>query len=145
MEVLKPEQEETIRAFVNGNVVFVCLPTGYGKSCFGILPFIYDYLRGPGNSGDTSMNPSYIVVCVSPLQSIMKDQYQKFKCHGLSAEFVGGTRHEEEYLDNVRDGKAQMVYISPEALLQWREILQSQVYQDNLVAFAVDEVPPRGC
>ncbi len=70
----------------------------------------------------------------------MTDQYEKFTRRGLSVEVVGGS--EPEDLDNVRNGKAQLVYISSEALLtnlQWREKLRSQVYQDNLVAFAVDK------
>ena len=29
---LKPKQIEAIQSFVNGNDVFCCLPTGYGKS-----------------------------------------------------------------------------------------------------------------
>ena len=44
---LKPKQVEAIQAFVNGNDVFVSLPTGYGKSLiYGILPLIYNKLRG---------------------------------------------------------------------------------------------------
>jgi len=42
----------------------------------------------------------------------------------------------------VSDGRYQVVFLSPEALLTdryWREVLQSQTYQSNLVAFVVDE------
>ena len=39
-------------------------------------------------------------------------------------------------------GKVQLLYISPESLLinsEWREMLQSDIYCENLVAFVVDE------
>ena len=44
---LKTEQLEAIFAFLNGNDVFVSLPTGYGKSIiYAILPYAFDNLRG---------------------------------------------------------------------------------------------------
>ena len=40
---LKPKQREAIIAFVDGNDVFVSLPTGYGKSfIYLLLPFVFD-------------------------------------------------------------------------------------------------------
>lgn len=78
VETLKPEQEGAIRGFLKGSDVFVCLPTGYGKPlCFGLLPLVYDYLRGL-DTASGSMSPTSIVVCVVPLQSLMMDQYQRF-------------------------------------------------------------------
>jgi len=36
---LKTEQKEAVKAFVEGNDVFVSLPTGFGKSlCFALFP-----------------------------------------------------------------------------------------------------------
>ena len=35
---LLPEQDKCVRAFLEGKDVFICLPTGYGKSlCFAII------------------------------------------------------------------------------------------------------------
>ena len=46
-ESLKMELKEAIKAFVEGNDVFVSLPTGFEKSlCFALLPYVLDYLRG---------------------------------------------------------------------------------------------------
>ncbi len=44
---LKDKQLEAITSFVEGNDIFVSLPTGYGKSLiYGILPLVFDKLRG---------------------------------------------------------------------------------------------------
>ena len=32
MDSVKPEQDRAVRSFVEGNDVFICLPTGYGNS-----------------------------------------------------------------------------------------------------------------
>ena len=56
---LKGKKAEAIASFVEGTHVFMCLPTGYGKSlCFALLPLVFDHLRGKKGS---------IVICVSPL------------------------------------------------------------------------------
>ena len=63
---LSPEQETAIRAFVDGRDVFVMLPTGSGKSlCYTALPSVFDILRG---------KDGHIVIVVSPLVALMKDQ-----------------------------------------------------------------------
>ena len=70
---LLPEQDKCVRAFLEGKDVFICLPTGYGKSlCFAILPHLFDYLRG-------HRDHLSIVICVAPLLSLMEDQYNRFK------------------------------------------------------------------
>lgn len=63
---VKPEQLSVIVEFLSGRDTFVVLPTGYGKSlCYGALPFAFDELE----KGESS-----IVIVVSPLTAIMKDQ-----------------------------------------------------------------------
>jgi len=50
-ESLKMELKEAIKAFFEGNDVFVSLPTGFEKSlCFALLPYVLDYLRGDTES-----------------------------------------------------------------------------------------------
>ena len=63
---LKSQQKRAITSFLEGNDVFVSLPTGSGKSlCFALLPFAFDdFLRREGS----------IAIVVSPLISLMKDQ-----------------------------------------------------------------------
>ncbi len=48
---LREKQLEAIIAFTEGHDTFVSLPTGYGKSMiYGILPYIFDNLRGDDNT-----------------------------------------------------------------------------------------------
>ena len=87
---LKPKQELAIRSFVAGRDVFVSLPTGYGKSaCYGCLPSVYNCMRGvePGTS---------IILVISPLKALMKDQVTKFNSKGISAVHVGAQENENE-------------------------------------------------
>ena len=58
-----------------GKDVFISLPTGYGKSlCFALLPYIFDTIRGVENKS--------IVMVVSPLIALMKDQVATFAAKG---------------------------------------------------------------
>ena len=122
--------------FVGGHDVFAALPTGIGKSlCFAILPVLFDILRN--NTESTS-----IVLCISPLVSLMTDQKAKFSPRGLITEFVGGDQDDPTVHRAVVDGKCQIVYMTPESLFAnplWWEMLRSPIYQSNLVAVVVDE------
>ena len=133
---LKSQQKEAIQAFAQGHDVFVSLPTGFGKSlCYALLPLVFDHLlhRCAGTS---------IVLVLSPLTALMLEQRNKFVLKGISAEFVGELQTDLHCMNAVKEGKVQLVYISPESLLlnpQWREMLLSKPYQENLVGVAVDE------
>ena len=74
-----------------------------------------------------------IVLCT------MLDQRHKFHERGLLVELVGQVQAVSRA---VCDGRFQLVFISPENLLRnlcFQEMLRTAVYQEHLVAFAVDE------
>ena len=133
---LRPRQAKVVEDFLSGRDVFVSLPTGSGKSlCFCLLPKAFDALRGT-----RSVDRQSIVVIVSPLIALMKDQVRKMTERDVSAVYVAEADERTE--TEICDGKFQLVYMSPESLLTnatWRDMLQSDVYQTNLVAFVVDE------
>lgn len=80
--------------------VFVSLPTGSGKSlCYCILPAVFDILR-------EESTPS-IVVVVSPLIALMKDQVRSLLDRGVPAVYVGGIDQAD-----ICSGKYQLVYMS---------------------------------
>ena len=80
-ERLKPQQMSAVWQFMEGNDVFVALPTGFGKSAiFGILPCAFDLKLNRTIS---------IVLVVSPLTALMMEMKEKFVPRGMDAEFLG--------------------------------------------------------
>ena len=78
-DCLKPKQLEVVSEFMSGKDVFVCLPTGNGKSlCFALLPLVFDNTRDHCKPQQTS---SFIVV-ISSLIALMKDHVDNFKKKG---------------------------------------------------------------
>ena len=129
---LKPEQRRAITLFVQHKDIFVILPTGYGKSlCYGCLPLVFDLLDKRQGS---------IIVVVSPLIALMKDQVGKFMSKGLHAVRIGNCTTEVEH--QIKNGEYQLVFVSPEAILvrsKWRRMLGNGIYQDKLVGLVIDE------
>ena len=85
---LKQEQKDAIKEFVKGHDVFVCLPTGFGKSlCYIILPMLFDTLKGY-----TSPYSIVLIHVVSPLDAIIADQVKSLTRKGLQAVHVKSSR-----------------------------------------------------
>ena len=130
------EQLEVAEKFVSGRDVFVSLPTGSGKSvCYACLPLVFDMLR------DQRVHPS-IVVVIAPLSALMQDQVDSFNARGLKSACIGLSVDSSASDDAVVRGEAQLVFTSPETLLSdstWRDMLRTRIYQENLVALAIDE------
>ena len=130
---VRDEQLEAAREFLRGQDVFVSLPTGSGKSCcYGCLPLAFNSLRKSSSS---------VVIVISPLKALMLDQTQIFNAKGIEAIYAGDEL-DKKSMDSVKSGKYALVFISPEAIIggcMWREMLRSQIYQENLVAVVVDE------
>ena len=131
---VKPQQLEAILAFCQGKDVFVSLPTGFGKTLiFAVLPSLFNTIRRSTTS---------IVVVVSPLAALMAEQRKKFIPMGVNAEFLGELQLDQQAISRVLQGKHELVLVSPENLCynkELRDMLLSRTYQDNLVAFVVDE------
>lgn len=130
---VREKQREVVFNFIKGKDVFVSLPTGSGKSlCYSILPWTFDVLKKQQQS---------IIVVVSPLVALMKDQVASFTSRGLSSIYIGEVNSEEK-VARVHEGKYQVIFFSPELLLNdevWRDMLQSSMYRENLVGLIIDE------
>ena len=122
--------------FISSRDVFVSLPTGSGKSlCYSVLPWTYDRLRN-------RRKPSSLIIVVSPLVALMKDQVASLTKKGLSAVYVGEVGSNEDTVAEIHEGQYQVIFFSPELLLTdetWRDMLQSPVYREHLVGFIIDE------
>ena len=137
LTVLKQEQNRALFHLISGKDVFVSLPTGYGKSViYQLAPLIVEEMARL--DGDTR---SAIVLVISPLVSLIKDQVRHLKQKGINASLIGP---EQDTGDRrkILKGEMNIVYSSPEAMLannEWREVVSSSIYQRNVVAVAVDE------
>ncbi len=136
--ILKPEQKRTLQKFASGKDVFVSLPTGFGKSlCYILLPNLFDVLRGDDTCGNS------IILVVSPLIALMKDQVGTIQKMGIRATHVSDKESMTTAVrQGIEKGDYQIVFISPEALFfgtEWRQILSSRIYHLKLVGFIVDE------
>ena len=130
---LRPKQLQAVRSFVEGHDVFISLPTGSGKSlCYWVLPWTFDVLKKRDRS---------TVLVVSPLDALMKDQERSLQSRGVKAIQVGSD-NTDKIVEDIKQGYYEILFISPERLLtseDWRDILQSPVYKEQLVGVIVDE------
>ena len=93
------------------------MPTGSGKSlCYSILPRVFDILR-PGSRS--------IVLVISPLLALMKDQVTSLSQKKVKAVYIAG-RKDREFVGQVYSGEFHVVFCSPESLPTsetWRNML----------------------
>ena len=121
---LKYEQEQVLREVYDGNDVFVCLPTGYGKSlCFECLPFMFDVKLC--RSTDTGCS---VVLVVFPLISLMVDQVSSLMARGVSAAILSSQRDIDKQLlaSDESLNKYSLLFAAPEAVVgeqKWKEKL----------------------
>jgi len=132
----KENQSLALKEIVNGKDVFVILPTGAGKSLiFQAAPLVFDYMEG-------KTSPRSIVLVISPLVSLMRDQVNFLMTKNIKATFLGEEQDSESIKDGVERGEFQIVYGSPETFLankRWRAMLSGNVYRKNLRLVCVDE------
>ena len=85
---------------------------------------------------------SSVVICVSPLVSLMMDKKAKFEPMGITTEFIGENQSDPKAIEMVLQGDAQLLYISPESLIcshMYRSMLLSPIYKERLVTLVVDK------
>ena len=123
-DTFRPYQAEIIEAVQEGHDCLVLMPTGGGKSiCFQIPALI--------NQG--------LVVVVSPLLALMKDQVDALLENGIQAAALNSIQSEDEELVikmKARQGDIRLLYISPERLLSELDYLLPSL---DISLFAIDE------
>lgn len=118
-------QAEIISAALAQRDCFVLLPTGGGKSLCYQLP---------------ALHLPHITVVVSPLMSLMKDQVDALKAHGIAAAFINSSQSRETVLDvfaQLRRGELKLLYVAPERLLQ--PAFLDRLADVGVSLFAIDE------
>jgi len=126
----EPLQEQAARAAVEGKSLLAVFPTGGGKSITFQLPSL---MAGKTTHG--------LTVVISPLQSLMKDQVDNLAEKGIEdAVTVNGMLNSierAEALERVANGKASILYISPEQLRS--KTIERLLMSRNIVRFVIDE------
>ena len=124
--LLKDKQVEVVRKFMSKKDVFICLPTGFGKSvCYMILPFVFDLLNGnevDHHALDASPSTSLpsIVVVIPLLKSLMLDQVQSCNNKGIKAVYICADDEEaRQCYHSVLNGEYQVVYIHKSRACNW--------------------------
>ena len=100
---LRPGQREVIESVIAGYDTLAIMPTGAGKSLCYQIPA----LHLPGTA-----------LIVSPLISLMKDQADKLRAHGVDTAAVNSslTQHEERnMLQQIAQRKTELVFTTPGA------------------------------
>ena len=94
-------QKKAVKAIVDGNDVFVCLPTGFGKSlCFLSVPYVLDYLRSDPSAG--SVADHHLALVVEPTAAIMREQVAKLSAKSISAAFINHPQSKIAFSDFAR-------------------------------------------
>lgn len=126
----QPLQKNAADAAVEGKSILAVFPTGGGKSITFQVPALMDGENAHG-----------LTVVISPLQSLMKDQVDNLKSKGIDdAFYINGLLspvERQEAIDNVMNGAATMLYISPEQLRS--RTIEKLLLARNVVRFVIDE------
>lgn len=120
-----PGQEEVISRILNGENLLVIMPTGGGKSLCYQLPAIH--FEG-------------IVLVVSPLIALMKDQVDQLTERNISSTFINSSISGSEIAQRLQDvmaGKYKILYVAPERFYS-RQFIH-QLKQVRIDLFAIDE------
>tara|TARA_B110000037_G_scaffold220390_1_gene288186 strand:- start:1302 stop:3335 length:2034 start_codon:yes stop_codon:yes gene_type:complete len=129
---LKPKQKEIINLILKKKDIVGILPTGYGKSICYILP----YLLKPKN-----------VIVISPLISLMKDQYDKLKSKNIPTLIFNSSfsklrdtsAGQSKYSAILKGKKSYLMYFSPESFMKNSFLFNELVKLDLVSLIAIDE------
>ncbi|CAL1149834.1 unnamed protein product [Cladocopium goreaui] len=131
------KRRRSVEAWAAGRSCFVLSGTGSGKSGCFILPALVErhWHQTYGSQG-----PVPVALVISPLVSLMHDQAQRLRQHGLSAVVCspqGGEASWPQVLHAVQNG-AFVVFMSPERAL--KEVHSQRLKQLQRVSLvAIDE------
>jgi ATP-dependent DNA helicase RecQ len=121
----RPLQEDIIQSILLGTDTVALLPTGGGKSiCYQVPALAKDG----------------IVLVISPLIALMKDQVEQLRRRGIIATAIHSGMRKSEIdiaLDNCIYGSTKLLYVSPERLKS--DLFKERVQKMNIICIAIDE------
>ena len=121
----RPFQQEIVNRVINGEDLFVLMPTGGGKSLCYQLP---------------ALHRNGVAIVVSPLISLMKDQVDALVAAGVRAAAYNSSHSAAEArqtLARLHDGQLDLLYIAPERLMS--DAFLERLRDIEIALFAIDE------
>jgi len=121
----RPFQQEIVNRVINGEDLFVLMPTGGGKSLCYQLP---------------ALHRKGVAIVVSPLISLMKDQVDALIAAGVRAAAYNSSHSAAEArqtLARLHDGQLDLLYIAPERLMS--DAFLERLRDIEIALFAIDE------
>jgi ATP-dependent DNA helicase RecQ len=122
---LRPGQDEIVAAVLDGADVLAVMPTGAGKSmCYQLPALVREEL----------------VVVVSPLIALMRNQVAQMRANGVCAAALNSTTDSEEWrqiMDDLAARRLRLLYLAPERLA--RPETQERLARADVAMIAVDE------
>jgi ATP-dependent DNA helicase RecQ len=83
------------------------------------------------------MNAILIVIC--PLNALIDSHLKELKKHGIKGCSLNDGMYD---ITDLTNGKYSIIFTNPESLIlnkNWRTMLQSSIYQENLFGIVADE------
>lgn len=124
-DAFRPLQGQVVDAILNRRDAFVLMPTGGGKSlCYQLPALLMDGL----------------VVVISPLIALMKDQVDKLVAAGIAATYINSSLDSDEIAQRyaaVARGAVKLLYVAPERLTV--QSFMRLLHAAPIAFFAVDE------
>jgi len=121
----RPLQQEVIEHYLKGEDTLVLMPTGGGKSVCFQLPALLEEGQ---------------ILVISPLISLMQDQVNQLNKRGIKSMFFESHHGKNDLyrqLENARNGGFNLIYCSPERLMN--EPFLYQIQKLNIQGIAIDE------
>lgn len=128
--VFRPNQQEIILASLSGKDIFVCMPTGGGKSLTFQLPAVI-------NNG--------LTVVIMPLVSLIQDQVAHLNDLNISNRVIGAFKSKKSsniYPEILADSSIKIIFLTPEKISKSEktcDFLNKLYKQGKLNRFAIDE------
>ena len=145
---LRDFQSAVCRKVLLEEDIFVCAPTGSGKTC--CFAFIHELFElRDGQSGQSVTNFSeprpgpkkFIAIVISPLPGLMVEQAERLCNLGIDAIFIGELQTDTMEKQRVVRDDFEVLFITPEAIFHssWRAVLSSANICDRIRAVVIDE------
>lgn len=119
-------QKAVIESRLRGEDSLVIMPTGGGKSICYQVPALM--LEG-------------VVIVVSPLIALMKDQVDALRNNGVAAEFLNSSQsssQQQQVIHDLRQGKLRLCYVAPERI-SGANAIKNLLGETKVSMFAIDE------